>query len=173
MGFDVYGVYWRSSAERRRRKYDSFTGKIQLQNRPTIGTLWRALEQKWPVRVVPVGLKWLGLCLLSQPVNGYGTPRKSLFLGKSALCHWGKKQLKIGFPWKGCRHCISMSTTRISICLQPSGRNSHNIITGRKLPNPGNYELSCYKHPCAGCRVDVRFSTPWVNTEECCCWIIG
>jgi hypothetical protein len=39
-------------------------------------------------------------------------------------------------------------------------------------PSFGNYQLSCYKPPCAFFYADVSFELIWVNVKECDCQII-
>ena len=41
------------------------------------------------------------------------------------------------------------------------------------FPSVGDYEPSCYKHPCAGFWVDIPLPLLWVNTNEHDRWILG
>ena len=60
-------------------------------------------------------------------------------------------------PWSGC------TTVYLSI---------HLLKAFWLLPSFGNYEESDYKYPCTGFCVHVCLQLLWVNTKECCCWII-
>lgn len=69
-------------------------GKSQTTIQVNNGTVQKALEQKWPMRVVSC---W---ATMAEPLSARTTdqwiwvPRKNMHLGKSALYNWDKRHLE-------------------------------------------------------------------------------
>ena len=77
----------------------------------------------------------------------------------------------MSFRGLGARFFLALNNTLLSGCVT-GDLPTHLLKDTWVAPSFGNYELSRYKHPCAGFRVDTNFQLLRVNTKEHDSWII-